>query len=444
MNATIQPPETKTSDRFIQAFDALEKAGAENVPPWVRAVRTGGIAHFAELGFPTLRDEEWRFTNVAPIAALSAHRPDTGLCAEVFPRELEPFLFKRMPSTKLVFVDGRFASQLSEVTDQPGLSVVNLADALESDSGLLQQHLGRHARCETNAFVALNTAFLEDGALVKIAPGRSINHPIHIVHVSTARLEGAMSHPRVFVLAGKHSDARILESYVGLGSARYFVNAVTEIILEEGARIEHAKIQKESQACFHVATIHAHQEKHSHFFSHSVSMGALLARNNIVSVLNGQGAECVLNGLYLGQGDQLVDHHTDIHHAKPHCNSHEFYHGILDGRSTGVFNGKILVRSEAQKTDAKQNNRNLLLSEDATVHTKPQLEIFADDVKCTHGATVGQLEEDAIFYLRARGIGLENARRMLVHAFASDIVNRITMEPVRLDLDQTLFDLFEK
>jgi Fe-S cluster assembly protein SufD len=229
-----------------------------------------------------------------------------------------------------------------------------------------------------------------------------------------------------------------------LGDEVHFTNAVTELILAEGARLEHCKIQAENLNAYHVATIHSHQKRNSNLLTHSISLGAAIARNDVIPVLDAEGCECTMNGLYISHGTQLVDHHTTIHHAKPNCNSHEFYHGILDGKSQGVFNGKIFVRPDAQKTDAKQTNRNLLLSDEATINTKPQLEIFADDVKCTHGATVGQLEDEHIFYLRARGIGLEQARRMLVHAFASDIVNRISIEAIRNELDELFYERFEK
>jgi Fe-S cluster assembly protein SufD len=263
------------------------------------------------------------------------------------------------------------------------------------------------------------------------------------VFVSTARDPGTTFSPRNLIVAEEGSQATVLESYHGLNPAAYFTNVVTELIASDNAVLEHCKFQDESLTAFHVAAIHAQVGRGSNVISHSISTGARLARNNIRTVLAGEGLECTLNGLYLTRKDQLADHHMVVEHAQPHCASHEYFNGILDGRSKGVFHGRILVRPGAQKTDAKQTNKNLLLSDEATVDTKPQLEIYADDVKCTHGATIGQLNEDAIFYLRARGIGAETARRMLIHAFAGEITERIRHRPLRDALDQLVWDHLE-
>jgi Fe-S cluster assembly protein SufD len=343
----------------------------------------------------------------------------------------------------MVFVDGKFYPELS-TAKRGAVEIHSLAAAIQADEIVLSEHLGRYARYDDNAFAALNTSMIEEGAVVTIAAKKTVAQPIFLLFISTGKVAGVVTNPRILVVAHERSEARVIEKYVSLGDAPHFTNVVTELVLDVGARLEHCKIQDESLSAFHVATIQSHQKRNSRLLTHSISLGAAIARNNVTPVLDAEGCECTMNGLYLGRDTQVVDHHTAIHHAKPNCNSHEFYHGILDGKSQGVFNGKIFVRPDAQKTDAKQTNRNLLLSDDATVHTKPQLEIFADDVKCTHGATVGQLEDEHIFYLRARGIGLENARRMLVHAFASDIVNRISIEPIRKDLDELFFQKFEK
>ena len=255
----------------------------------------------------------------------------------------------------------------------------------------------------TTPFAALNAAFFQDGGFVYVPAGKRVEAPIHLLFISTAKEAGATSHPRNLILAEKGSQVTVLESYVSTGEAAYFTNAVTELVLGEGAVVEHCKFQDESRSAFHMAAVHAQLGRGCNFISHSIATGARLSRNNIRTALAGEGVECILNGLYLTRGDQLADHHMVVEHAQPHCNSHEYYNGILDGRSKGVFHGRILVRPAAQKTDAKQTNKNLLLSEDATVDTKPQLEIYADDVKCTHGATVGQLNEESIFYLRAAG-----------------------------------------
>lgn len=426
----------------LEAFDAFEKQTQGQAPSWLQALHKGGLSHFFELGFPTNRQEEWRFTNVAPIAKMPFSVAKGG--APLKEKDIAPLLFEGLPGRRIVFVDGRFNKELSsKELSAGGLKVLSLDEAARSATPLLPQHLARYARYDENGFAALNTAFVNDGAFIVAAARHKEENPVYIIYVSTGR-EGASTHPRTLVIAQRDSELKVVEHFVSLGNEASFTNVVTELVVEEKARLEHCKVQEENLNSFHVATIQTHQGRNSHLVSHSISTGALLARNTINCVLDGEGIECTLNGLYLGRDNQTVDHHTAIFHNKPRCNSHEFYHGILDGKSSGVFNGKIFVRPEAQKTDAKQTNRNLLLSDDATINTKPQLEIFADDVKCTHGATVGQLDQESIFYLRARGIGHENARKMLLHAFASEIVNRISMEAIREKLDRHLFDLYER
>ncbi len=436
---------TGSDDAFLASYEQLESRDHGVVPPWLIALRRAGIAHFGELGFPTTEDEEWRFTNVGAIASLPTHPAHSWDNPQPAARELERFTFGQMPSIRLVFIDGCFTPSLSSTElSAEGVEIHSLKNALQANVDWVQGHLGRYSGADKNAFVALNTAMVEEGAAIRILPNRRIEKPIHLLFVFNTTQRGASIHPRILIVAERGSDARVLESYECLQEGETFTNVVTEIVMGEGTRLEHCRLQQESKRAFHVGTIHAHQARSSHLITHSISLGAKLARVNINPVLDAEGCECTLNGLYVVDGGQLVDHHTAIHHAKPHCNSHEFYHGILDGKAQAVFNGKIFVRPEAQKTDAKQTNRNLLLSDEATIHTKPQLEIFADDVKCTHGATVGQLQDEAVFYLRSRGIGKDAARRMLVHAFASDIINRISIEPVRTELDQIMFDLFER
>jgi Fe-S cluster assembly protein SufD len=431
------------ANQWDALFESFEQRVKAQSPGWLMAIRRSGNAHFSELGFPTTEDEEWRFTNVRPIAELQPQAAPSNV--RLTAAEIAPFLFGAMKSRRLVFVDGRYHPELSEPgQNDGGVKVLNLATAIAAEENVLTQHLARYARYDDNAFAALNTSLIEDGAVITIAARQKAEEPIFLLFVSTGRVGGAITNPRILVVAQERAEAKVIEKYVTLGGEAHFTNVVTELVLEEGARLEHCKVQDESSSAYHVATIQAHQKRNSHLLTHSISLGGAITRNNVIPVLDAEGCECVMNGLYLGRDAQVVDHHTSIHHAKPNCNSHEFYHGILDGKSQGVFNGKIFVRPDAQKTDAKQTNRNLLLSDEATIHTKPQLEIFADDVKCTHGATVGQLEDEHIFYLRARGIGLEMARRMLVHAFASDIVNRISMEEVRAELDELFFERFEK
>ena len=405
-------------------------------------LRKAGITRFAELGFPTLHDEDWRFTNVAPIAKLPFNPILEPVPGGVTAEAVAQSTFGSLSATRLVFVNGHYVPELSTPPADRKIKVDSLARALSVDPDGIEKHLGQHAEDEDNPFTALNTAFFQDGALIEIPAGHTVGAPIHLLFVTTDKETGASTHPRNLIIAGKNSRATVLESYIGKDGS-YFTNAVTELVMGEGASLEHCKFQDESLRAFHIAAIHAHLGRSANLISHSIATGAKLSRNNIRTVLAGEGVECVLNGLYLTHNDQLADHHMVVEHAQPHCNSHEYYNGILDGRSKGVFHGRILVRQPAQKTDAKQTNKNLLLSEEATIDTKPQLEIYADDVKCTHGATVGQLNEESIFYLRTRGIGVEKARRMLIHAFAGEIIERIRYAPAREELDRIVWDRLE-
>jgi Fe-S cluster assembly protein SufD len=432
----------KETEPHQRKFEWFEKHAHK--PAWVFPLRKAGMARFAELGFPTLQHEDWRFTNVAPIVKLPFkpvfEASTDGLTAET----LAKFTFGHLDALRLVFVNGHFKRELSSPPlSQDGVIVKSLAAALAEDAGLLEKHLGWYAQDPGNPFSALNTAFFQDGGFVRLAAGKALDRPIHLVFISTTSEPGATTHPRNLIVAEKNSRATVIESYASTVDSAYFTNAVTELVLEEGAALEHCKFQNESLSAFHIAAIHARLGRNSNLIAHSFATGARLSRNDIRTNLAAEGVECVLNGLYLTRDEQLADHHMIVEHAQPHCNSHEYYNGILDGRSRGVFHGRILVRQLAQKTDAKQTNKNLLLSDEATADTKPQLEIYADDVKCTHGATIGQLNDESIFYLRARGIGLERARRMLIHAFAGEIIERIRHAPAREELDRVIWEHLE-
>ncbi len=417
-------------------FDRLAEA-ATPAPAWLRARRQAAFDRFAAMGFPTTRQEDWKYTNVAPIA-----RQPFRLAAPpaaVSPAAIAPFGFGEPGWSQLVFVDGRYAPALSSLAGLPdGVRVTSLADALTEDDPLLAQHLGQYARDAASSFTALNTAFLHGGALVHVPRGRVVEAPIHLLFVSTTHDPLGATHPRVLVVLGESSQATVVESYVALGLGQYLTNAVSELVLGEDATLTHYKVLRESLAAYHVGTTAVYQPRDSVFTSFSLALGARLARNDLSVLLDAEGADCTLNGLYLVDGDRHVDNHTAIDHAKPHGTSRELYKGILDGHSRGVFNGKVVVRPNAQQTDAQQTNRNILLSEDATIYTKPQLEIFADDVKCAHGAAVGQLDPQAVFYLRSRGLGPEAARRLLTYGFASEITSQIQIEPLRAQLDALL------
>jgi Fe-S cluster assembly protein SufD len=429
-------------DALEKSLGAFASANPGVNPPWLKTIREEARARASQTGFPNTRQEEWRFTNVAPLLDLPLHAA-TQNGREVSARDIEPFVFG-LGGGCLVFIDGWFRADLSSLPPrESGVEADSLRTRISGDASELQKHLARHASHETNFFTALNTAFFQDGAFVSVADGVTLKEPIQLLFVAVSGKPGATTQTRNLILSGRHSDLKVVESYASLTDAPYVTNAVTELVLGAEARLEHCRLQNQNQNSFHVATVQAVQEKDSHWLSHSISSGARLARNQIQTLLNAPGAEAVLNGLYLGRDEQVVDHHTVVDHAKPNCESHEFYHGILADRSHGVFNGKIFVRQDAQKTNAKQTNRNLVLSENAVIDTKPQLEIFADDVKCTHGATVGQMNDEALFYLRSRGISAAGARQMLIRAFASDVVNRISIPAVRDRLDQLLAARFD-
>ena len=429
----------KGMDTYLSNFELLERELAGNRQPWFHGIRKAAISRFSELGFPTTRDEEWKFTSVAPLAGVP-FKPVGGLEVNgLTSNHLKRFTLGELDCIRLVFVNGRFSGELSSLRPMSsGTKVSSLAAALDSHRDLLELNLTRNAGYQNHAFVTLNTAFLEDGAFVHVPAGKVVEQPIHLLFVATAPEGATVSHPRNLIVVGENSQVAIVESYVGLEEGVYFTNAVTQIVAGRNAVIDHYKLQQESMEAFHIATLAVHQDRGSNFTSHSISLGGARVRNDVNAGLDGEGAECTLNGLYMAAGQQLIDNHTRIDHAKPHCASHELYKGILDGNAKGVFTGKIYVHPDAQKTDAKQTNKTLLLSPNATINTKPQLEIFADDVKCTHGATIGRLDEDAIFYLQSRGIGRKDARSLLTYAFANDIVSRIKIPPIRAYLEETL------
>jgi Fe-S cluster assembly protein SufD len=347
----------------------------------------------------------------------------------------------------LVFVNGRFAPELSTPADRmpEGVRVAPLSAALAGAAALddlLDRHLTRVADWQEQTFTALNTALMTDGAVVHVAKEMVVDTPIHLLFVSDANAARGATHPRTLLVAERHSKATVVESHVGLGDAPYLTNAVTEAVVDDGATLHHYRLQRESRRAFHVGTVDVRQGKDSHFVNFTFTVGAALSRSNVYTLLGGEGCGATLNGLYMLAGEQHGDHQTRIEHAEPNCFSREVYKGLLDGSSHGVFNGKVYVRPEAQKTDGKQENNNLLLSETARVDTKPQLEIFADDVKCTHGATVGRLDETALFYMKSRGVNATVARQLLTYAFAADVLETIELEPLKDALEAQTLERF--
>jgi len=427
---------------LVGNFSQFESASQQ--PKWLLPVRKAGITSFADQGFPTLRDEDWRFTNIAPIAQLPFSLAREAVVNGAESRLLDAAAFTRLSGQRLVFVNGFFCAELSSIKPVPGgVRIENLWAALANDSALIEKHLGKYAHMANNAFVALNQAFFTDGAFIFVPPSVEVTEPVQLIYISSAKQNGEVILPRNLVIAEANSKLTVVESYISTGNVAYFTNAVTEIFAGDHAVVEHVKLQDEAANAFHIATIAGEFGRTSNVTVHSFALGAKLSRTNIRTKLAGEGLECILNGLYLTRGEQLADHHMIVEHAQPHCASHEYFNGILDDKSKGVFHGRIYVHPIAQKTDAKQTNKNLLLSDDATADTKPQLEIYADDVKCTHGATIGQLNDESIFYLRSRGIGKDMARQMLIHAFAGEIIERIKCEPARDVIDELVWDRLE-
>jgi Fe-S cluster assembly protein SufD len=419
--------ERERTARFLHTADGFAR------------LRDEAWRQFVSMGFPTTQQEEWRFTSVASIADggfMLAEPPESPALSI----DIDPFRMTDV-AAELVFVEGHYAASLSRWTVLPrDAHVDSLASAMAANRERLRLHLAHADSFSGRPFVALNAAFLDDGAWIDLPAGSVLEQPLHLLFVASggAGSRPFMTHPRVVVILGENSQASVVETFVGCDGARYFTNVVTEIVVGENAGLEHYKLQYEGNEGHHVGAIQVRAGRHARYASHSISLGGALVRNDLVAVLDGEGVQCTLNGLYAADAERLVDNHTTIDHVRPHCGSREMYRGILADRARGVFNGKIIVRPDAQKTDAKQTNRALLLSEEARINTKPQLEIFANDVKCTHGAAVGQLDDDALFYLRSRGLGEGTARRLLTHAFVADVLNRMPLETVRVSVDGRL------
>jgi Fe-S cluster assembly protein SufD len=430
-------------DRILAAFARLEPDAAGS-PSWLREARRAARDRFAAVGLPTTRDEEWKYTSLAPLEAARFDLEAEPDVDAVSAQAISPFLLGDSGWGRLVFVDGRYSAKLSAVPYLPGgTEVRNLAEIALTDAERLRPHLTGRASDALDGFAALNAAFWLDGAFVQVPAGVVVAEPLQIVFVSTASGSASMVHPRSLIVLGQHSRLSVVESYVAVSGGTYLTNAVTDIVVGEGGRLDHYKLQQESPDAFHVGRARITQKRDSRFASYSVAFGGRLARHDVHAVLNGEGAECVLNGLFVIGGRQHSDTHTVVDHAVPHGASRQLYKGVLDGRARGVFNGRIVVRPGAQKTDAHQTNKNLLLADGVEVDSKPQLEIFADDVKCSHGAADGQLAAEAIFYLKSRGLGEAAARALLTYGFASEVLARIPDEVIRARLEGLLAERLE-
>jgi Fe-S cluster assembly protein SufD len=430
----------KGKEKFLRAFER-RFAKAEGAS-WLAKLRHSAIDRFSEVGLPTTRHEDWKYTNVEPIGAVDFNvAQQNGV--EIATKDILSLCFADGAQNRLVFVDGAYSGKHSSTANLPaGTRVQSLAEVLRQNDELIAPWFARCAEFQDRSFVALNTAFMEDGAVVFIPRGCRLEAPIHVLYLSTGAAKPVAFHPRNLIVCGEESEIKIVESYVGIGEGVYFANPVTEIAGAPGSIIDHYRLEREGNAAFHVGTISARLERAAHLTSQQVTLGGALVRNDVQAILDGEGSGCSLDGLYLTEGQQHIDNHTEIDHAQPRASSRELYKGILRGRARGVFNGKIIVRKAAQKTDARQTNKNLLLSKEAVVNSKPQLEIYADDVKCSHGSTIGQLDRDALFYLRARGVGEEDARSLLSYGFAAEILNRIKIDALRARLEEYLLNRF--
>ena len=432
---------TRTSSRPANPFQSLASSRiSAGGPSWLRDVRASALSRFNDLGFPTTAHEEWKFTNVAPLTKTSfvPARDDIPQLTEGDIAEFLP-LGTAGRDLRLVFVNGRLVSHLSSLGGLPqSVRVMPLSEAMQSCATILRPLLEAPAPDHTDAFTHLNTAILEDGVFIHVPRGKKFDRPIHLLNIAVPTDSPFMSHPRNVIVVERESQATVIEHYISIGDGAHFTNAVTDILAGEQAHVSHYLLEEENEQAFNISTLHSRQERGANVSSHTVLLGGRLVRNNVNPVLAGENGECLVNGLYLPRNTQHMDSHMRVEHAAAHCGSRQFYTGILDGHSSSVFSGRIIVHPGAQKTDAKQTNRNLLLSDSATADTKPQLEIYADDVKCTHGATIGRLNEQAIFYLRARGVSLDAARSMLIHAFAGEMLERMNIPAIREYVDRLL------
>ena len=440
--AVANPPSDTAAP--VEMYGAAFAAARADLPgsERIQALRQSAIDRFTETGFPSRRDENWRNTNLAPIA--QSVKSVSATPAQVTAADLDRYSYENF--TQLVVVNGRLAPELSRLDNLPeGVIVGSLASAIEEHPELVDEHLGRYADIESHPFVALNTALFRDGAFLYVPPKVVLEQPINLIVASTPEAEPAAMFPRLLMVAGESAQMTVFEQHVTVGpnedstGGNYFTCPLLEAVTGDNATIDHYKLQRESKDAFHLSTLQVTVGRDASFSSHCLSWGGAIVRNDVNATLDGEGCEAHLNGLYMVEGLQYVNNHMRVEHNAPHCFSHNLYKGVLEGKARTSFTGRIYVKEGAQKTDAIQTNRNLLLSDDALAHSQPQLEIFADDVKCTHGSTTGQLDDIAVFYLRSRGIGEEAARSLLTYAFAADIVTRVKVPQLRQDLEEFLF-----
>ena len=423
---------------YRELFNAPAHAAAKD---WLPSLKIAAIETFESTGFPTTRDEDWHFTSVSPIAERT-FKPVRAAASSLTALDIAPYTYGQHDWHLLVFVNGRYEPSLSSFAQlDVDAQVMTFGEALKEMPEFLAERLGTLAPAG-QAFTALNTAFMSDGVIIRVPKDVTLESPVHVLHLTDSHAVNASLHPRTLVVAERGAQLTLVETFAAIGGATYFTNHVAEVFVGANARVDHYKVQRESGSAFHVGTTQATQDRDSIYHSFSFALGAQLSRTNVYSRLLGENAEVRLNGLYALEEAQHADHQTFVEHIAPACSSREMYKGILDGTAHGVFNGKVFVHPEAQKTDGKQTNKALLLSEGSKVDTKPQLEIFADDVKCTHGATVGRLDEMALFYMKSRGIGADRSRALLTYAFAAEVLELIELEPLKVALEALLFERF--
>ena len=430
-----------TASAFLQGVSRFESKANGHHPSWLNSLRRSALEWVDTHGFPTGKDEAWKYTRVAPILEIPFAPAEPGARCALSPGDVIE-LAGELGGLRLVFVNGYFAPELSALKSLPeGVKIGSLAAVLAEkgeEGEALEALLWRRFRERPQAFTALNVALAEDGAFIRIPASMNLEEPIHLVFLSDAGATPLVSHPLSVVFAGAGSRATIVETHAGISGGIYLSNAVTELVLDEGAVVEHYKVQNEAESAYHLAFMDVRQGRASRFSAHSVALGAALARHEVQVALEAPEAQVVLNGLYLPRGRQLLDNPTTIKHAAPQCTSRELYKGVVDGHGRGIFDGRVVVQPGAMKTDASQINKNLLLSASAQAYTRPRLEIFADDVKCAHGAAVGQLDDEALYYLRTRGIPQQAARDLLTDAFASEMLELIQVPPLRSRVRQML------
>ena len=427
-------------ESYLKGFEEFKKNDHFNEIAEIAELRKNAIGKFAELGFPSLRDEDWRFTNINPISKgkFRINGIGNGIDADT----LKTFIFNDLDAYLLVFVNGKFVNELSDINDIPdGVTISSLSVAIDESRELLSENIGKFLNFENEAFNALNTSFFEDGLFINVPDSVTVSKPVHALYI-THDDENSLVNPRNLIIMGSNSNLKVIEHYVSTSDDAYLSNVVSEVYVGENSELEHYLLEFESKKAFNISTLRVQQEKYSNIKSHSILFGGAIVRNNVHPVLAGEGGNSLINGLYMSNGRQHMDNFMRVEHASPHCESRQIYNGVLDESSRGVFHGRIIVHEGAVKTDAKQTNRNLLLSDTAQIDTKPQLEIYNDDVKCTHGATIGQMDENAIFYLQSRGIPKKEAKTIMVKGFTGESFSNMTLEPLRNYLEKLADDWF--